>query len=222
MSVPISHVNRWEEARRPSTIPCESTKLTGDTVRELRVDMFSTVDGFGSGGPQPAPYWGYGGPGLSDWIQDQLAEDHVMLMGATTYRQMSEIVASVNDPTFPRMAELPKVVFSKTLRPPLTWANTMIVDEPIETAVPTLKTNPDGLPMRTIGSPSLVRSLIQLGLVDRLRVMFFPTIHGSTGEGPLFAELPWLRLSLLGTTVFDKRLVLLDYRVDGDNESQAT
>jgi hypothetical protein len=38
-------------------------------------------------------------------------------MGATSYRLMSEIVANGDDPTFPRMAELPKIVFSKTLGP---------------------------------------------------------------------------------------------------------
>ncbi len=73
----------------------------------------------------------------------------------------------------------------------------------------------DGLPMRTIGSPSLVRSLFRLGLVDRLRVMIFPTIHGASGEGPVFAELPDVLLSLINTTVIDERLVLLDYRVGG-------
>jgi dihydrofolate reductase len=180
------------------------------------VDMFSTVDGFGGGGPRSAPYWGYGTPGLFGWLHAQLAVEHVMVMGATSYRQMSEIVASGDDPTFPRMAELPKVVFSKTLEPPLTWANTTIINEPIETAVPRLKAEADGLPMRTIGSPSLVRSLFRHRLVDRLRVMVFPMIHGTAGEGPVFAELPVLDLSLIGSTVIDERLVLLDYRVRDD------
>ncbi len=62
-----------------------------------------------------------------------------MLMGPTTYRQLSEIVADGDDPTFPRMAQLRKIVFSKTLTPPLTWANTTIVDEAVETAVPTFE-----------------------------------------------------------------------------------
>ena len=46
--------------------------------------------------------------------------------------------------------------------------------------------------------------------------MVFPTIHGAAGEDPVFAELPDLRLSLIGTTVIDERLVLLDYRVGGE------
>jgi len=182
-------------------------------MRELSVDMFATLDGYGGGGPQSAPYWGYGAPGLFDWMHKQLADDHVMVMGATSYRLMSEIVANNDDPTFPRMAELPKIVFSKTLQPPLTWANTTIVAEPVETALSALKADTAGLPMRTVGSPSLVRSLFRLGLVDRLRVMVFPTIHGAAGEGPVFADLPDLRLSLLGSTVIDARLVLLDYGI---------
>jgi dihydrofolate reductase len=185
-------------------------------MRELMVDMFSTVDGYGGGGPRSAPYWGYGGPGLFEWMHGQLAEDHVMLMGATSYRQMAEIVGSGDDPTFPRMAELPKIVFSRTLRPPLTWANTTIVDEPVETAVPALKALDDGLPMRTIGSASLVRSLFRLGLVDRVRVMVFPMIHGVEGEAPVFDELPVLDLDLVGTAVIDDRVVLLDYRTGGE------
>ncbi|MFA1544883.1 dihydrofolate reductase family protein [Actinomadura chokoriensis] len=182
-------------------------------MRELRVDVFSTVDGFGGGGPRPAAYWGHDGPGLFEWIDAQLAEEHVTLMGATTYRQMAEVVASGDDPSFPRMAELPKIVFSKTLKPPLTWANTTIIDEPIETAVPALKAMADGLPMRTIGSASLVRSLFQHGLVDRVRVMVFPMIHGAEGEGPVFAGFPVTDLTLTSTTVLDDRLVLLDYQV---------
>jgi dihydrofolate reductase len=186
-------------------------------MRELRVDLFSTVDGFGGPGPQDAPYWGYGAPGLQSWIDAQLAEDHIMLMGANTYREMSQLAAG-GDAGPPRMAELAKIVFSKTLAPPLAWANTALIGEPVETAVPALKAMDDGLPMRTIGSPSLVRSLFQHGLVDRLRIMTFPTIHGVRGEGPVYAELPDLRLSLISTTVLDERLVLLDYRV-GDNQS---
>jgi dihydrofolate reductase len=114
------------------------------------------------------------------------------------------------------MAQLPKIVFSKTLKPPLTWANTTVIDEPLEAAVPALKAKTDGVPMRTIGSTSLVRSLFRLGLVDRLRVMVVPMIHGTAGKGPVFAELPAVDLGLIGTTVIDERLVLLDYRVGGD------
>ncbi|HEV3357364.1 MAG TPA: dihydrofolate reductase family protein [Pseudonocardiaceae bacterium] len=178
-------------------------------MRELRVDIFGSVDGFVGPGPKPVAFWGYGGPDLDGWIDAQLAEDHVMLMGANTYRQMAEVAAQ--GPS--RMAELPKIVFSKTITEPLTWPNTTLISEGIETAVPALKANPDGLPMRTIGSPALVHSLLRLGLVDGLRLMVFPMIHGTAGEQPAFAEVPPADLRLVGSTVLDERLVLLDYRV---------
>jgi dihydrofolate reductase len=111
-------------------------------------------------------------------------------MGANTYREMSDVVANHDDPTFARMAELPKIVFSKSLRPPLTWPNTTVIDEPVETAVPALKAMADGMPMRTLGSRSLVGSLVRLGLVDRIRVVVFPTIWGATGEAPSSPSCP--------------------------------
>ncbi|HJP76365.1 MAG TPA: dihydrofolate reductase family protein [Pseudonocardiaceae bacterium] len=182
-------------------------------MRELRVDMFSTVDGFSGPGPSRAPFWGFGGPELDEWINAQLAEDHIMLMGANTYRQMAEIVAAGHAGP-PRMAELPKIVFSKTITPPLTWENSTVIADPVETAVLALKQSEDNLPMRTIGSASLVRSLIRLGLVDRLRIMVFPMVHGIEGEEPAFAELPSLNLTLVNSMTLDERLVLLDYRVN--------
>lgn len=178
-------------------------------MRELRVDMFSTVDGFSGPGPRPLPYWGFGGPELDEWINAQLAEDHIMLMGANTYRQMAEFATAGP----PRMAELPKIVFSKTITPPLTWENSTVIADPVDTAVPALKQSEDNLPMRTIGSASLVRSLLRLGLVDRLRIMVFPMVHGTEGEEPAFAELPALDLSLVNSMTLDERLVLMDYRV---------
>ena len=51
-----------------------------------------------------------------------------MVMGRTTYVEMAAIVASQDDPSFARMAELPKIVFSSTLEDKdLTWANTTLV-----------------------------------------------------------------------------------------------
>jgi dihydrofolate reductase len=184
--------------------------------------MFSTLDGFGSSSDPDTPsYWGYDAPGLLDWIHEQLAEEHVMLMGATTYREMAEVVANGDDPTFTRMAELPKIVFSKTLEPPLSWPHTTIVDEPVETAVPRLKAMDDGLPMRTIGSASLTRSLFELDLVDRVQVMVFPIVRGESGAGPAFGGLPDLDLALTDTKVIDDRLVLLDYAVKRRGQGQA-
>ena len=173
-------------------------------MRQLTADIFATVDGFAKGRNSPA-YFGYGGPDLDAWIGEQLAVPHVVLMGGNTYRALSEIAGAD-----PRMDELPKVVFSASLRPPLAWANTTLVSDDAAVAVPAMKAEP-GDPLRVIGSLSLVRSLLLLGLVDRLRIMVFPQILGETGEEPFLAGLPDINLRLGVTQVLDNRLVLLAY-----------
>lgn len=180
-------------------------------MRELTVDLFSTVDGWLSGRTSPA-YFGYDGPDLQAWIDEQVARPHVMLMGSNTYRAMAEIIASGADPSSKRMEAVPKVVFSKSLRPPLTWSNTSVVAEDVGVAVPAMKDGP-GDPFRVIGSRTLVRSMFRLGLVDRLRLMVFPQVLGESGAERLLEGLPDVNLRLESTEVLDRRLVLLDYVV---------
>ena len=69
----------------------------------------------------------------------------------------------------------------------------------------------DDRPLRVIGSLSLVRSLLRTGLVDRLRLMVVPQVLGSTGQQPVFEDLPDINLELVATRVLDGRLVLLEY-----------
>jgi dihydrofolate reductase len=46
------------------------------------------------------------------------------------------------------------------------------------------------LPMRTLGSLALSRSLLRAGLVDRYRVVVFPVITGATGRERIFDGYP--------------------------------
>jgi dihydrofolate reductase len=187
-------------------------KLRRNMMRELTVDLFITVDGWARGRNSPA-YFGYPGPDLQAWIDEQLARPQVMLMGSNTYRALAQITAGGGDPTFPVMAKLPKVVFSASLQEPLTWANTALVREDAAIAVPAMK-NEAGDPMRVIGSLTLVHSLFRLGQVDRLRLMIFPQVLGESGQERILRDLPDINLRLTSAQVLDQRLVLLDYQVD--------
>ena len=178
-------------------------------MRELTVDLFSTVDGWLRGRNSPA-YFGYDGPDLQAWIDEQVARPHVIVMGANTYTALAQSAAGADDPTSKRMDDLPKVVFSRSLRPPLTWRNTSLVAEDVAVAVPAMKRDP-GDPLRVIGSPTLVRSLFRLGQVDRLRLMVFPQVLGESGVERLLEGGPDVNLRLVSTEVLDQRLVLLDY-----------
>jgi riboflavin biosynthesis pyrimidine reductase len=65
--------------------------------------------------------------------------------------------------------------------------------------------------MRTIGSLTLCRSLLNAGLVDRYRVVVFPVITGSTGRDRIYDGYPDVSLDMVSSRVFDGRLQLVEY-----------
>ena len=74
-------------------------------------------------------YWGMEGPEYLAWIKEDEESEHIALMGATTYREMSGYAVDMpDDPGLAAMTETPKVVFSSTLEGPPSWANTELVD----------------------------------------------------------------------------------------------
>jgi dihydrofolate reductase len=176
----------------------------------LMVDFIMSLDGYGAADGWPG-YWGMEGPEYLAWIKEDEEAEHTTLMGATTYRLMSGYAAEMpDDPGLAALTALPKVVFSSTLAGPLSWANTELVDrDPVET-VRDMKRR-DSRPLRTVGSLSLCRSLLEAGEVDRFRVVVFPVITGATGKDRIFDEYPDIALDLVDTCTFDGRLQLLEY-----------
>lgn len=105
---------------------------------------------------------------------------------------------------------MPKVVFSSTLRAPLTWPNSELVTGDAEAAVAEMKRTRTG-PLSTLGSLSLCRSLLGAGLVDRFRLVVFPVITGRTGREGIYDGYPDVSLEMVGSRTFDGRLQLLEY-----------
>jgi dihydrofolate reductase len=132
-------------------------------------------------------------------------------MGATTYRLMSDFAAQMpDDPGLAGLTAAHKVVFSSTLEQPLAWANTELVAGDPVAAVREMKRQ-GSRPLRTVGSVSLCRTLLQAGEVDRFRVVVFPVITGATGKERIFDGYPDIALELVETRTFDGRLQLLEY-----------
>ena len=130
-------------------------------------------------------------------------------MGANTYRLMSGFAAE-GEPGTDALAGMSKVVFSTTLTEPLSWPNTQLVARDAVEAVREMKEN--GIEsMRTIGSLTLCRSLLNAGLVDRFRVVVFPVITGSTGRERIYDGYPDVALDMVGSRTFDGRIQLLEY-----------
>lgn len=176
-------------------------------MAELIADLFVSLDGFAAGGD--AAFFGYSGPELLAWVGEAVAQPQVLVMGRVTYEVMAGISAAATDDISRRMNEQPRAVVSGTLREPLTWANTRLLASTDELGA--LKRE-SRVPLRTIGSLTLVRNLLRLGLADRLRVMTFPLTLGDAGREPAFAGYPRAGLDLISTTVLDSRLVLTEYR----------
>ena len=179
-------------------------------MSSLMVDFITSLDGYGAAEGWPG-YWGMEGPEYLAWIEQDAEHEHTALMGATTYRLMSGFAAEMPDePGLAALTAMPKVVFSSTLEAPLSWANTELVSgDPVET-VQDMKRR-DSRPLRTIGSLSLCRSLIEAGVVDRFRVVVFPVITGATGRDRIFDGYPDIALDLVDSRTFDGRLQLLEY-----------
>jgi dihydrofolate reductase len=176
---------------------------------ELMVDFITSLDGYGAAEGWPG-WWGLEGPEYLAWLGDQPEASYTVLMGANTYRLMSGL-ATEGEPGTDVLASLSKVVFSTTLKDPLSWPNTQLVSRDAVEAVREMK-EVGTAPMRTIGSLTLCRSLLSAGLVDRFRVVVFPVITGSTGRDRIYDGYPDVSLDMLGSRTFDGRLQLVDYK----------
>jgi dihydrofolate reductase len=175
---------------------------------ELLIDFITSLDGYGAAEGWPG-LWGLGGPEYLAWLDDQPEAGHTLLMGANTYRIMSGL-ATAGEPGTDALAGLPKVVFSTTLTEPLSWANTRLISQDPVEAVREMKAGGTEA-MRTIGSLTLCRSLLNAGLVDRFRVVVFPVITGSSGQDRIYDGYPDVSLRMVGSRTFDGRLQLLEY-----------
>jgi dihydrofolate reductase len=175
---------------------------------ELMIDFITSLDGYGAAEGWPG-LWGLEGPEYLAWLGDQPERDYTILMGANTYRVMSGF-ATAGEPGTDPLAGMPKVVFSTTLTEPLAWANTQLVTRDPAEAVREMKKNGTES-MRTIGSLTLCRSLLNAGLVDRFRVVVFPVITGNTGRDRIYDGYPDIALEMFRSQTFDGRLQLLEY-----------
>jgi len=184
-------------------------------MQELLVDFITSLDGYGAAEGWPG-FWGLQGPEYLAWLGEGHERDYTILMGANTYRLMSafaaepEALEADEAGAMNELANARKVVFSSTLRPPFAWPNTEVVDGDAVAAVAAMKR--DGtVPMRTLGSLTLCRSLLEAGLVDRFRVVVFPVITGSTGRDRIYDGYPDVALEMIASRTFDGRLQLLEY-----------
>ena len=194
-------------------------ETTTDPASSLMVDLIISLDGYASAEGWPG-WWGLEGPEYLAWLGEEGEKGYTFLMGANTYRVMSSMSgeATEQDSGFSEdegaaltgLDAVPKVIFSSTLKAPLSWPNSQLVSGDAVEAVRQMKQEGKG-PLTTLGSLSLARSLLKAGLVDRFRLVVFPVITGSTGRERIYDGYPDVALEMVGSRTFDGRLQLLEY-----------
>lgn len=175
---------------------------------ELVVDFITSLDGYASAEGWPG-WWGLEGPEYLAWLGENPERDYLVLLGANTYRLMHGFT-NQGEPGTDVLGRMSKVVFSSTLTEPLQWENSTLVAGDAVEAVRSMKETGDRS-MRTIGSLTLCRSLLEAGLVDRFRVVMFPVITGATGDERIYDGYPDVALDMTDSRTFDGQIQLVEY-----------
>ena len=182
-------------------------------MRKLYSFMVVTLDGFYEG-PNGEFDWPNVDQEFNEFGIEQLHDTDLLVFGRATYEGMAGYwptpAARQDDPVVAElMNTLPKVVVSTTLAS-ADWNNSRVVAGDVAEELTKLKQQP-GKGIAIFGSPSLTVRLIELGLVDELRVLVNPIVLGG-GRSLFRTTRNRLRLELLQTRTFSSGNVLLTYR----------
>ncbi len=132
---------------------------------------------------------------------DETFEAVAQLLGRKTYEGFAEAWPSRDGEFADRFNSMPKYVVSSTLKDP-EWTNTTVLDGDVKESVTKLKDEIDG-DIVVHGSRQLAQTLLELDLVDEVRLMVFPVVLGAGRR-------------LFGETSDKKTLRLTDHQIVGD------
>ena len=161
--------------------------------------------------------WFAVGPEFFAYAHELMGKVDTILFGRVTYQMMegywtSPAATADNDPwVTKKMNELPKVVFSRTLKKASwgKWDNAGISADPVKSVIE-LKSKAGG-DMVIFGSGGLVSALAPQGLIDEYRMIVNPSI---IGRGiPMFRGFnDRIPLKLADSRTFDTNVVMLTYQ----------
>jgi dihydrofolate reductase len=107
-------------------------------------------------------------------LDDEL-DTGALLLGRKTWEQFTQIWPSRSDEFSTKLNAMPKLVASRSLDRVDAWSNSTLVQGDLVDEVAKRKEAQDVVVM---GSASVVRTLMDHGLVDEYRLVVFPTVLG--------------------------------------------
>lgn len=144
-----------------------------------------------------------------------MAASDALLLGRVTYEELAAFWPNQpgGTPMVDYINSVPKYVVSTTLEE-VEWNNSTLIKGNVAEEISMLKRQP-GKDITTIGSDTLVHSLLQDGLLDELRLMVHPVVVGSGRR--LFEGGGEPRgLELVDSRTFSTGVVSLTYRPAGE------
>lgn len=134
------------------------------------------------------------------------------LLGRKTYQEFAAFWPTMpaEDPFAQLMNSMPKYVVSTTLAR-AEWNNSTLIRNVDE--ISRLKQQP-GKNVNIVGSPTLVRSLLEHNLLDEIQFMVCPVVLG-TGKRLFNEGIDTKTLKLVDTKPFDTGMILLSYQPNG-------
>ncbi|RYZ02587.1 MAG: dihydrofolate reductase [Myxococcales bacterium] len=178
-------------------------------MRDVVLIMTTSIDGYVSapdglavgGLPEPTE--------LKRWKLERIRRAGTHLMGRVTYEQMVTVWPTSKDEYAAPMNDIPKVVFSKTLKE-AKWSGASIASGELAEEIAALRSQPGG-EIIAWGGAGFVQSLARAGLINEYAIITQPVAYG--GGKPLFKELPKaLQLEVTATTVFASGTALHLYK----------
>jgi dihydrofolate reductase len=151
------------------------------------------------------------GEELTQWKLARVRQAGAHLMGRTTYEEMSSYWPHSDSDFAAPMNDIPKVVFSTTLRDAeATWPKTRVARGDLATEIAAIKAEP-GPDVIAWGGAQLAGALAAADLIDEYRLLVQPLVLGA-GKA-LFDQLPESRhLDLVEARTFPSGIVVHIYR----------
>lgn len=184
-------------------------------MRKIIFQMMTTVDGYFEG-PNKELDWHVVDDEFFQNAVDLLNSADLLLFGRVTYQMMAAYwptaAAIADDPIIAeRMNNLPKIVFSTTLKT-ADWQNSRVVHENSTEEIMRLKQQP-GKNMVIFGSSDLAVALTKQRLIDEYRIIVNPVVLGG-GKTLLEGLNERFKLKLVEAKTFSSGTVLLSCRPD--------
>lgn len=153
-------------------------------MRKVTAGLFSSIDGVVQAPNEWQPAFD---EEMGAVLSRMLDEQDAVLLGRVTFTEWAGYwPTSTDEPFASWINSIPKYVASSTLDSVDQWSNSTLIKGSVADFIEDLRQREGGT-IGTAGSPTLVRSLIDQGLLDELTLMISPVVAGG-GRMRLFAD----------------------------------